>query len=88
MLTEARAAALLPGVELEEIKAEIVDVEPGDTGLRLRGGGGQYFFATHAVLAIGNLPGEYPISRDASDLSFAELCARALAPGCAGRHPA
>ena len=60
VLTEARAAAA-PGVVLEEIKAEVVDAEPGDGIVRLRCGGGQYFSANQVVLAIGNLPGEYPI---------------------------
>jgi uncharacterized NAD(P)/FAD-binding protein YdhS len=60
VLTDVRAT-VSPGVELEEIKAEVVDVEPGPTGIRLRAGGGQYFSADVVVLAIGNLPGEYPI---------------------------
>ncbi|MEJ1972205.1 MAG: FAD/NAD(P)-binding protein [Lacunisphaera sp.] len=60
VLTDAREAAA-PGVVLEEIKAEVVDAEFADGLVRLRCGGGQYFAVDRVVLAIGNLPGEYPI---------------------------
>lgn len=60
VLDEARAGAA-PGVELEEIKAEVVDIEGQESGVRLRCGGGQGLAADRVVLAIGNLPGEYPI---------------------------
>jgi uncharacterized NAD(P)/FAD-binding protein YdhS len=60
VLAAARAAAA-PGVEFAEIKAEVMDIEGDGGDLRLRCGGGQYFAANRVVLAIGNLPGEYPI---------------------------
>lgn len=50
-----------PGVEFEEIKAEVLDIEGQERGVRLRCGGGLGFAADRVVLAIGNLPGEYPI---------------------------
>ena len=60
VLTAARASAV-PGVEFEEIKGEVIDIESDADALRLRCGGGQVFAANRVVLAIGNLPGEYPI---------------------------
>ncbi len=60
VLTAARASAV-PGVEFEEIKGEVIDIEGDADALRLRCGGGQVFAANRVVLAIGNLPGEYPI---------------------------
>jgi uncharacterized NAD(P)/FAD-binding protein YdhS len=60
VLTAAREAAAA-GVLLEEIKEEVVDVEPGEGTIRLRCGGGRYCSVNRVVLAIGNLPGEYPI---------------------------
>src|SRR6478736_6506205 len=60
VLTAAREAAP-PGVVLQEIKEEVVDAEAGYDLVRLRCGGGRYFSVNRVVLAIGNLPGEYPI---------------------------
>lgn len=60
VLGQARAGAPA-GVECEAVKGEVVDIEPNHVGVRLRCGGGQYHSAQRVVLAIGNLPGEYPI---------------------------
>jgi uncharacterized NAD(P)/FAD-binding protein YdhS len=60
VLAGVRTAAA-PGVELEVVKGEVLDVETTASGLNLRLGGGQYFPADRVVLAIGNLPGEYPV---------------------------
>ena len=60
VLAGARAA-VAPGVEFEEIKGEVLDIEGAGPDLKLRLGGGQYYSASRVVLAIGNLPGEYPI---------------------------
>jgi uncharacterized NAD(P)/FAD-binding protein YdhS len=57
----ARNAA--PGVELERIKGEVVDIEEESEGVRIRCGDGRSFAADRVVLAIGNLPGEYPIKK-------------------------
>lgn len=60
VLAGVRTAAA-PGVELEVIKGEVLDIETVGQELSLRLGGGLYFKANCVVLAIGNLPGEYPI---------------------------
>jgi uncharacterized NAD(P)/FAD-binding protein YdhS len=60
VLDELKANAAV-GVELEEIKAEVLDIEGQERGVRLRCGGGQGYSVDRVVLAIGNLPGEYPI---------------------------
>lgn len=62
VLAEARARAVT-GVALEEIKAEVVDLETEREEVRLRCGDGRAFAADQVVLALGNLPGEYPIPR-------------------------
>ncbi|MDB6095276.1 MAG: FAD-dependent oxidoreductase [Verrucomicrobia bacterium] len=62
MLAEARAAAA-PGVAFEEIKGEVIDLETETGEVRLRCGDGRAFVAGQVVLALGNLPGEYPIRR-------------------------
>lgn len=62
VLAEARADAR-PGVELEVIEAEIVDLEEQAEGLTLQCRDGRSFAAERVVLALGNLPGEYPIQR-------------------------
>lgn len=63
VLAEARTQAA-PGVEFEVIKGEVIDLEEGENGgARLRCGGGLFQAADKVVLAIGNLPGEYPIRR-------------------------
>jgi uncharacterized NAD(P)/FAD-binding protein YdhS len=63
VLTEARAAAVA-GVEFEIIKGEVLDIEGDAPDLRLRLGGGSCHQASRVVLAIGNLPGEYPIQEE------------------------
>ncbi len=60
VLAGVRTAAAT-GVELEVIKGEVLDIELTGAALSLRLGGGRYFTADRVVLAIGNLPGEYPI---------------------------
>lgn len=62
ILGEAQAAAAA-GVELERIKGEVVDVEEEEGRVRIRCGDGRSFTADRVVLAIGNLPGEYPIRK-------------------------
>jgi uncharacterized NAD(P)/FAD-binding protein YdhS len=62
VLSESRAGAA-PGVALEEIKGEIIDLETESGGRRLRSGDGRAFAVDRVVLALGNLPGEYPIRR-------------------------
>ena len=61
-LAETRAAAA-PGVGFEEIKGEVTDIEMETGAVRLRCGDGRAFAADRVVLALGNLPGEYPIRR-------------------------
>src|SRR6478609_3388603 len=51
MLTAASETAA-PVVLLEEIKEEVLDVEPGEGTIRLRCGGGRYFSVKRVVLAI------------------------------------
>lgn len=60
VLEEARAG-MAAGVDFETIKGEITDIETESGSLRLRCGDGRGFDADQVVLAIGNLPGEYPI---------------------------
>lgn len=62
VLAEAEQGAA-PGVSLQSVKGEVLEIEPEESGVRLRCGGGQYFAANRVVLAIGNLPGEHPIRR-------------------------
>jgi len=62
VLAEARSGAAA-GVKLDEIKGEVVDIETENAAIRLRCGDGRAFAADQVVLAIGNLPGEYPIRR-------------------------
>jgi len=59
----AALAAAAPGVELVEVKAEIVDLALEADGIVLTASDGRVFAVDRAVLAIGNLPGEYPIPR-------------------------
>jgi uncharacterized NAD(P)/FAD-binding protein YdhS len=61
-LETARAAAG-PGVEFESIAGEAVDLEETGAGPRLILADGRTFSAQAVVLALGNLPGEYPIQR-------------------------
>jgi len=60
VLTAARAGAAA-GVEFTEIKGEVIDIEDESGARRIRCGDGRSFPADRVVLAIGNLPGEYPI---------------------------
>lgn len=62
VLAAARADAQA-GVELELIKGDVTDIETEARGVRLRCGDGRSFAADRVVLALGNLPGEYPIKR-------------------------
>lgn len=59
----AAASGAAPGVMLEPIKGEVIDVETESGALRLRCGDGRSFPVNRVVLALGNLPGEYPIRR-------------------------
>ena len=62
VLAEAQKNAAV-GVELERIKGEVVDIEDEMEGVRIRCGDGRSFLADRVVLAIGNLPGEYPMKK-------------------------
>ncbi len=64
VLAEARTGAR-PGVELIEVKGDVIDLETEGEGggVRVRCGDGRGFDAHRVVLALGNLPGEYPIRR-------------------------
>lgn len=62
VLAGARGVASV-GVELLEIKGEVIDIEDETGERRLRTGDGRSFAADEVVLALGNLPGEYPIRR-------------------------
>ena len=62
VLATARAAAP-SGVDVVEEKAEIVDIENGRDAANVMASDGRVFVARRVVLAIGNLPGEYPILR-------------------------
>jgi uncharacterized NAD(P)/FAD-binding protein YdhS len=62
VLAEAKATAA-PGVELEILQAEVVDIEEQAETLVLHCSDGRTLSAERAVLAIGNLPGEYPIQK-------------------------
>lgn len=61
-LLRARADAG-PGVTLELIAGEVVDVEERPAELALTFADGRTLATGQLVLAIGNLPGEYPIPR-------------------------
>ena len=62
VLAEARRAAP-PGVSLEIVAGEAVDLEEVAGRGRLTLADGGAFEADRVVLALGNLPGEYPIPR-------------------------
>ena len=62
VFAEVRAAAQ-PEVEIADERAEIVDLEIEDDEVKLKASDGRLFDADRVVLAIGNLPGEYPIPR-------------------------
>ena len=68
-LETARAAAS-PGIDLESVAGEVVDIEEDAAagqsdrpGARLFLADGRTISAQAVVLALGNLPGEYPIKR-------------------------
>jgi uncharacterized NAD(P)/FAD-binding protein YdhS len=61
-LESARASAPA-GVALETLVGEVIDLEEIPGGARLLLADGRTRSATAVVLAIGNLPGEYPIKR-------------------------
>ncbi|HRJ46702.1 MAG TPA: FAD/NAD(P)-binding protein [Opitutaceae bacterium] len=52
-----------PEIRCEVIKGEVADIETESGEVRLRCGDGRAFVADRVVLALGNLPGEYPIRR-------------------------
>ncbi len=62
VLADAERAAPA-GVELLTVKGEVIDIEDETGERRLRTGDGSSFAADEVVLALGNLPGEYPIRR-------------------------
>jgi len=62
-LYAATLAAAPAGVTVREEQAEIVDLEPTAAGIELKAADGRVYPADRVVLAIGNLPGEYPIPR-------------------------
>jgi uncharacterized NAD(P)/FAD-binding protein YdhS len=62
VLVEARRAAP-SGVQFEVIEGEAVDLEELGGHGRLTLADGRMFDAHQVVLALGNLPGEYPIAR-------------------------
>jgi uncharacterized NAD(P)/FAD-binding protein YdhS len=62
VLTEARTAAP-KNVALEIVVGEATDIDETSTGPLVKLADGREFPATHVVLALGNLPGEYPIRR-------------------------
>jgi uncharacterized NAD(P)/FAD-binding protein YdhS len=62
VLAQSRETAA-PEVRLEQIKAEVVDVEDHPDQLTIKCSDDRTFSADLLVLAIGNLPGEYPIPR-------------------------
>ncbi len=62
VLAAAQAGAA-PGVEFERVQGEAVDVEECVGGARVTLKDGRSFAGARVVLALGNLPGEYPIRR-------------------------
>jgi len=62
VFSAARAEAAA-GVEIQVEPAEIVDLELEAAAVKLTGSDGRVFAANRVVLAVGNLPGEYPIPR-------------------------
>lgn len=62
VLEEAKARAS-PGVVFETVSGEAVDLEEAATGPRITLASGRQLSADMVVLALGILPGEYPIRR-------------------------
>ncbi len=62
VLAAARAAAA-PGVEFAVMQGEAVDLEERPEGARVTLKDGRIVEGSRVVLALGNLPGEYPIRR-------------------------
>jgi uncharacterized NAD(P)/FAD-binding protein YdhS len=60
---ESARTATAPGVVFESITGEVVDIEETPGGPSLHLADGRSLSARAVVLAIGNLPGEYPIKR-------------------------
>lgn len=52
-----------PGVRLERVAGDVVDLEETDAPARLTLSDGRRYEAQRVVLALGNLPGEYPIRK-------------------------
>lgn len=63
VLAAAETVAAAPGTICERISAEIVDIDDTSDRLVLKSNDERVFPADLVVLAIGNLPGEYPIPR-------------------------
>lgn len=59
----ARTVADAPESELERVRGEVVDVDPAGERLTLHFADSRTRTVDQVVLAIGNLPGEYPIPR-------------------------
>jgi uncharacterized NAD(P)/FAD-binding protein YdhS len=62
LLDETRAKSA-SGASLETIAGEVVNLEEHDSGAQLTLADGRTLDADGVVLALGNLPGEYPIRR-------------------------
>jgi len=62
VLAEAQRRAA-GGVVFEVIKGDVIDLETETGETRVRCGDGRSFGANQVVLALGNLPGEYPMRR-------------------------
>ncbi len=62
VLAEARAGAAA-GVEFDRVQGEAIDIEERPEGARVYLKDGRLLEGSRVVLALGNLPGEYPIKR-------------------------
>lgn len=62
LLAQARADAR-PGASLEAVLGEAIDIETGPSGALVRLADGRRIPSSAVVLALGVLPGEYPIRR-------------------------
>jgi uncharacterized NAD(P)/FAD-binding protein YdhS len=62
VLTEARTSAR-QGCVLDTVVGEAIDIAETESGAEVLLADGRLFGASHVVLALGNLPGEYPIRK-------------------------
>lgn len=62
VLTETRTATTATA-KFEVVNGDAVDIEEKPAGAEVKLADGRTFLASHVVLALGNLPGEYPIKR-------------------------